>query len=256
MDAHPPTEGNRIRVPKSPPFRWLIGLLFALPLLLPLGYFLAPHLVVQGLQSLTPQVLYRVDTREPLVALTFDDGPDSLWTPRILDLLHQHGAKATFFLITDRVPGQEALLQRMVEEGHEIGNHLTQDRISALLSPPRFEAALLQAHRTLQPFAAPLWLRPGAGWFTPEMLVTAEEHGYRIALGSLYPFDAKIPSSRFATGYLVAHLQPGDIIILHDNGQRGRRALETASALLSELDRRGIRSVTLGELIASGSRGP
>jgi peptidoglycan/xylan/chitin deacetylase (PgdA/CDA1 family) len=71
-----------------------------------------------------------VDTRAKAVALTLDDGPDAATTPAILDLLRQHGARATFLLITSRVPGNEELVRRMLAEGHEIGNHMPRDEPS------------------------------------------------------------------------------------------------------------------------------
>lgn len=68
-----------------------------------------------------PDVLYYVDTEVKAVALTIDDGPDSVTTAPILDVLDRNGAHATFFIITGRVPGNEKLLQRMVDGNHELG---------------------------------------------------------------------------------------------------------------------------------------
>ena len=73
---------------------------------------------VRHLARDNPDVLYSVDTSAKAVALTLDDGPDPVTTPAILDVLARNGAHATFFIITSRVPGNEALLRRMVAEGH------------------------------------------------------------------------------------------------------------------------------------------
>ena len=64
-----------------------------------------------------------VGTGENLMALTFDDGPDPDWTPRLLDLLARHGAKATFFMVGSRAARHPELVARVAAEGHEIGNH-------------------------------------------------------------------------------------------------------------------------------------
>ncbi len=85
-----------------------------------------------------PGCLYRVPSQAPLVALTLDDGPDPVTTPRILAELRRHNARATFFLISERARGQEELLRRIVEEGHELANHFTRDRPSIRLNADEF----------------------------------------------------------------------------------------------------------------------
>ena len=79
-----------------------------------------------------PEVVYYFPTKEPLVALTIDDGPDGSITGEMLDVLQAHGAKATFFVLTDNIPGNEVVVRRMVVEGHELGNHLTEDEVMTL----------------------------------------------------------------------------------------------------------------------------
>src|SRR5688572_6735261 len=87
-----------------------------------------PAWLVDRVAASFPGCLYRVRTQDRLVALTLDDGPDERTTPLILDQLRRHGARATFILIGERVAGREALVRRLVEEGHEVGNHLMRDR--------------------------------------------------------------------------------------------------------------------------------
>ncbi len=228
----------------------LIGAVLAL-LVGPIAmYLFRPQWIVAVLAKVSPRVLYFVETQEPVVALTIDDGPDPTTTPRILDVLRDHGARATFFLITDRVPGNEDLVTRIVREGHEIANHTTSDRPTILLSPAEFEQDLLEAHGVLSQFADVHWFRPGSGWYTPEMLTTLQRHGYRCALGSVYPFDPQIPSAWFAAHYILWNVRPGSVIVLHDHGKRGKRTAEALSAVLDALARRGYRVVTLSELVS------
>jgi peptidoglycan/xylan/chitin deacetylase (PgdA/CDA1 family) len=227
--------------------RWLLAALaVCLPLLLVVP--LRPRWLVERLAERWPDVVFFVDAQRPSVALTIDDGPDSVATPLILDILKRHNAHATFFIITERVPGNERLLRRMVAEGHEVGNHLTRDERSIRLTPDRFEAELLTAHRELSVFSKPRWFRPGGGWFNDGMLSIARRHGYRCALGSVYPFDARIPSARFAAWYVVTNAWRGSIIVLHDGEARGRRTAAALERILPELDRRGLAVVTLSTL--------
>jgi len=208
-----------------------------------------PDWIVNKIARRSPYVVYFVETEQPVVALTIDDGPDPSTTPQILDLLDRHDARATFFLITSRIPGSEDIVVRMVEEKHELANHLTADKRSVLLPPAEFERQLLEAHDTLSQFADVRWFRPGSGWYNAKMLATVHEHGYRCALGSVHPFDPQIASARFSARYILSNVRPGSIIILHDYGARGERTFTALATILPELDRRGFRVVTLSELL-------
>ena len=211
----------------------------------------APEWLIDQLAGWYPGCLYRVPTQAPLVALTIDDGPDASSTPLILAELRRQEARATFFLITERVRGQEQLVRTIASEGHELGNHLTRDRASIRLSPGAFEADLLRAHQVLAPYGAVKWARPGSGWYSRTMIDSMRRHGYRCALGSVYPFDATIPSAAFAARYIVRHARPGAVVVLHDGGSRGRRTAKVLSEVLPELRRRGYRVVSLSELVAA-----
>ena len=211
----------------------------------------APDWLVPRLARRYPGCLYQVPTKRKIVALTIDDGPDPRSTPAILDELKRHGARATLFLITGRLKGQSSLMRRLVGEGHQLGNHFTQDRPSIRLDSAEFEADLLAAHHALSPWGHPVWARPGSGWYSQEMVATMRRHLYRCALGSVYPLDAAIPSVAWATHYILRHVQPGAIVILHDGGNRGKRTVRTLGRVLPELRRQGYQVVTLSELMRS-----
>lgn len=211
----------------------------------------APVWLVDQLARRHPGCLYRVPTQAPLVALTIDDGPDSSSTPLILAELRRQKARATFFLIAERARAHEQLVRTIASEGHELGNHFTRDRASVRLSPSAFEADLLLAHQVLAPYGTVEWARPGSGWYSQSMIGTMRRHGYRCALGSVYPFDATIPSALFAAYYIKWHAHPGAVVVLHDGGSRGQRTAKVLSEVLPELRRRGYRVVSLSELVAA-----
>jgi peptidoglycan/xylan/chitin deacetylase (PgdA/CDA1 family) len=214
---------------------------------------LQPEWLVAMLREQSPQVFYSVTTQELAVALTIDDGPDPVHTSKILDILKKHGAKATFFLITDHIPGNEALVRRMVDEGHEIANHLTADEPSIRLSPSEFERQLQVADGVLSEFADIRWVRPGSGWYNDEMLSIIQQHGHRCALGSIYPYDPQIGSAWFSARYVVWKAHPGSVIVLHDFGIRGARTASALERILPELQGQGYRVVTLSALEALDS---
>jgi len=210
---------------------------------------LRPDWIVALLAKRSPKVAYFVETEEPVVALTIDDGPHPVTTPKILDVLKQHGACATFFLITSHIPGNEEIVARIVEEHHELANHLTTDEPSILLDGSEFERRLRESHEVLSQFADVRWFRPGSGWYDAQMLAILDKHGYKCALGSVYPFDPQLPSARFAARYVLSNVRPGSVIVLHDGGARGERTAAALATILPELSRRGLRVVTLSELV-------
>jgi peptidoglycan/xylan/chitin deacetylase (PgdA/CDA1 family) len=207
-----------------------------------------PEWLAARLRERTPSVVYAVDTQKPIVALTIDDGPDPIETPKILDLLRQYDARATFFLITDRVPGNEAIVEQIVAEGHELANHLTEDHPSIRLPLDEFERQLIEADGILSEFADVEWFRPGSGWYNEGMLAVVDKHGYSTALGSVYPFDPQLGSAWFTANYVLWKIHPGAIIVLHDYGVRGARTAIALETILPELTLRGYKVVSLSEL--------
>jgi peptidoglycan/xylan/chitin deacetylase (PgdA/CDA1 family) len=233
----------------------ILGSLIFLFVLVGILIFLEPEWVVARLRKRSPSVLYSIDTLEPVVALSIDDGPDPIQTPKILDVLGQYDAHATFFLISSRISGNEEIVQRMLDEGHEIANHLVYDEPSIRLAPDEFESRLLEADQILSQYGETIWLRPGSGWYNNGMLDIIKEHGYQCALGSVYPFDPQIGSTWFIKNYVLWKVNPGEVIVLHDYGARGRRTAEALATILAEMQERGYSVVTLSDLVEVGTRG-
>ncbi len=175
-------------------------------------------------------------------------GKQSALTPAILDALAAHGARATFFLLGGRVASNEAIVRRIVAEGHELGNHLMTDAPSIRLPAEAFERQLLRTHELLAPFGPVRWFRPGSGWFNRRMLAQLRRHGYRCALGSAYAYDTHVRSAWYVSRHILRHARPGSVIILHDGGESRRQTVAVLGRVLPELGRRGYRVVTLSEL--------
>lgn len=216
---------------------------------------LEPRWLLRALPGEYPDVTYFVPTQEKLLAITLDDGPDPAVTGELLDLLAAHDARATFFFVTDNFEGNEHLVRRAVEEGHELGNHLTFDEVSARLPPEEFSRKLDEAATRLAPYTDQVhWFRPGSAWYNDSMLVALEPYHYRIALASMPPLDARIPWPGFVSAYIRATVKPGSIIVLHTRRHRGARTLRTLERVMPALERRGYRFVTLSELDAAAPK--
>ena len=208
-----------------------------------------PKWLFSTLNGKTRGVLYSVETSKPVIALTIDDGPDAKQTPKILEVLSQYDSHATFFLIASRVPGNEDVVQQILQSGNEIGNHMMMDEPSILLEQDEFERRLLEADETLSVFGETVWMRPGSGFYSTAMIEIADKHGYRIALGSIYPYDPQIGSAWVSANYVLWKARPGSIIVLHDYGKRGERTVEALEVILPELATRGYEVITLSELV-------
>jgi peptidoglycan-N-acetylglucosamine deacetylase len=206
---------------------------------------------VRAVSRMLPgDVLYYVDTDARAFALTFDDGPHRETTPQLLDVLARHGAKATFFLIGERVLGNEPIVARIAAEGHEIANHLMRDERSVLLSDQQFRRDLAQVNSLLAAHGEVRWCRPGSGWYTPHMLSAAAKHDLRIVLGTLAAMhtggtgDARIADS------LLAGIRPGSIVVLHEGTHERRGVVATTDQILAVLGRHGLSAVTISDLVA------
>ncbi|HJZ86640.1 MAG TPA: polysaccharide deacetylase family protein [Polyangia bacterium] len=192
------------------------------------------------------------------IALTFDDGPDPAVTPRLLELLAAHGQRATFFLIGRRAQAHPDLVRAIVARGHAIGNHsYTHAWSTPLWTTGRLAADLARCQEVLMRAAGvrPRWFRPPVGLFGPRV----ESAARRVSLalcgwtlrsndGALFGYDATRVRAR-----VLARLRDGDVILLHDGAERSHRrprAPEVLPALLELLAARGLRSVTLDELLA------
>lgn len=212
--------------------------------------YLQPKFIVKWLARHSPNVLYYVDTKAKVVALTIDDAPHPTVTPQLLDVLREHSAHATFFLIGDHIYGNEQILERMRLEGHELGNHLAQEYPSIRLSPNEFEEQLLEVDRLIGSPKAMKWFRPGSGWYNERMLGQAQSNGYRCALGSVYPYDTIISDTSIISTFITKKVFPGAIIIIHDGKDDRVRSVEVLKRVLPILKGDGYQVVTLSELIS------
>lgn len=210
-----------------------------------------PEPAVRALARLLPvDVLCYVDTEARAFALTFDDGPHPDVTPLLLDVLARHRARATFFLIGERVLGNESTVARIAAEGHELANHLMRDEPSVLLPDLEFRRQLGQVTSLLAPYGDIRWFRPGSGWLTPRMLRSAAQLDLRCVLGTVVAVHSGNASDRRIARHLLGRIRPGSIAVLHEGTTDRRGVVATTDLVLAELGRRGLAAVTISELAA------
>lgn len=200
-----------------------------------------------------PRIVWRVEVPEPLVALTFDDGPDPEHTPRILALLARHQAKATFFMIGDRALGNPDLVKLVRDGGHEIGNHYYRNGSALRMTPARYIEDLLRTERVLALSGARKLFRPPSGVVSAAQLDILEARGYRSIMGTVYPFDTSRPPSVYVGWLVTKNLTPGSIVILHDGARDASNMIVALEQILAMGAASGLRFVTVSSLLDKAS---
>ena len=187
------------------------------------------------------------------VALTFDDGPHAEGTPAVLEALRAAGARATFFLVGEQVERHRSLAGEIAAEGHGIALHGHRHRNQLRITPGALAGDLDRAHALIAESTghAPSVYRPPYGIFSPAGLVIARRRGWWPLLWSRWGLDWR----RAITPERIAHkvsgeAGPGDVLLLHDADHYSapgswRRTVGALPAVLDELERRGLRTVTL-----------
>jgi len=222
-----------------------------------------PSLLVRVLlKPLLPDVMFCGDGQRRELALTIDDGPspEADGPPRggsmaLLSLLRELEVPATLFVISGHLDqGNSAFIGRALCEGHGIGHHMNEDSISACLSAESFRRAFDQAANELQrvvsPQGLPLrWFRPGGGWIRRSMLRSVAERGYRLVLGSIFPWDTFHPPLGWMRWFVLTNAHPGAILILHDRPDTLPATMALLRQVVPALRRRGYRFVTLERLL-------
>ncbi len=181
------------------------------------------------------------------VALTFDDGPSSSNTAGTLDMLKKYGVRATFFVVGNRIKGNEALLRRMADEGHEIGNHSYDHKRFTNLTGAQIEDQLLRTNALV--YAAcgvkVTLARPPYGARNARMLEIFRELGLACVVWSIDPEDWNSTSAKGISDHVVKRAANGSVILLHD---LRKTSVGAAERIIQALLAKGYRFVTVSEL--------
>ena len=229
--------GPRPLPPPGPLVRW------ARPLLLPVSSVI------------------RTAAAEPVLSLTYDDGPHPRQTPELLDVLAEHGARVTFFVLTDRAREHPRLVGRLLAAGHEVAVHGTDHARLADLPAADAVRRLRRARDVLQDVAGrPVHLyRPTYGALTVTTALAAGVLGLTPVLWSAWGLDWVDAPAQDVVGRVVGALHPGAIVLLHETtddqetlgsgtAPRFSRA-DVARGVLAGMRAQGYASVPVGELL-------
>lgn len=204
----------------------------------------------------------RVDGVRDRFALTFDDGPSPRNTPRLLEVLARLGVRATFFVLTGHARRHPEIVRAAHDAGHELGVH-GRTHLPPALFPGRLLAAELES--TAQAVEAACGIRP-LRYRAPFGLLTAGQAravrawGFETVLGDVYPEDPHLRDGGEIARRTLARVAPGSILILHDASVFGDASrsptIEAVERIVSETSRRGLRAVTVAELVGGAPEAP
>lgn len=179
------------------------------------------------------------------IYLTFDDGPDRQWTPRLLDLLAETAVSATFFLIGRQASHSPKLLRRMIALGHEVGNHTWSHRHPWTMTTRTARREVRDGATALADILGrpSAFFRPPHGRLRQCMIDEAHAMGQTVTLWSLSAVDWGPLGSAHGIVRRLSAAQAGDIVLMHDGGQGINHPGELVKALpefLASLSRRGL----------------
>jgi len=213
------------------------------------GYAWVPHLF-------TPASIWRGrgDTRR--IALTFDDGPDPLWTPRILEILARRDVRATFFVIGERAQQAPDVVREIAAAGHELGNHSWSHPNLWFATPSRTatEIDLTQDLLAEVTGIAPRYFRPPWGIVNMPMFAMLRRRGLTCVFWSIQPEGLRPAPPETQTRQVLARAYPGAIVDLHDAegvAEAPARLHEALPAMIDGLRRDGYELTTVTEILSA-----
>lgn len=189
----------------------------------------------------------KIPDKPPVVAITFDDGPHPVNTRKLLDALAVREIPATFFLVGERLAGNEALVREMEMAGHQIGSHTWNHvMLDETVQPQEFVRQMTQTEQALEHILGEgeYWLRPPYGILAPRLQRLAETP---LIIWSVDPEDWRDRDKARIVDYVLSRVGDGDIILMHDMFDA---SVEAAVEICDKLLERGFCFATVEELMA------
>ena len=182
---------------------------------------------------------------EPIIYLTFDDGPHPTYTPQVLEVLARYDAIATFFVLGASVTSYPELAARIVEAGHDAENHTFDHASLDRVDRATFIAEVEDTDQAIEEATGGLvdpttsCLRPPYGAVDDQTNVLAAELGKDVILWDVDPQDWRRPGTAKIASHLIDNAHPGAVLLMHDGGGPRSQTVEALDVVLRELSTRG-----------------
>ena len=209
----------------------------------------------EGYEDYDDIIIKHGNSEEKMLALTFDDGPDEVFTPQILDILKKYNVRATFFVVGEKVAYNKEIIKREFDEGHEIGNH-TYSHIN--VAKQSYDTIATEIGNTQDAIKSvtgeePRSFRPPYRAISRDMCNIIKERDMNIILWTYVDAkDWQNPGSSSIVRSIETGIQNGCIILLHDyNKIRNPKSqtIEALDVIIPDLIEKGYKFVTVSELV-------
>jgi peptidoglycan/xylan/chitin deacetylase (PgdA/CDA1 family) len=201
------------------------------------------------------EIVPRVETSTPLVALTFDDGPTARYTEAVLDILRENGVKATFFVVGQALERNPAECQKIVADGHELGNHSYSHQRLVFKPYPSIRQEIEQTDQLIRTcgYEGDIQFRPPNGKKLILLPYYLESTGRKSIFWDVGPeSDPDIGADADEiVDYVLEHTRPGSIVLLHVMYESRAASRQALPRIIQGLQARGFRFVTVSELLAA-----
>lgn len=205
----------------------------------------------------TLAIVHQVSTQRKELAITFDDGPNEVYTPAILTMLSEVSGKATFYMIGEQMQANPEVVKAVAAQGHEIGNHTYSHPYLTRISPDECRVELKRTDALIHKLTGkrPLTFRPPYLDYNEQVIAISKGEGYRM-IGALNTEsrDWEQPGVDYILVKSLTCVGNGSILLFHDGYGDRSQTLQAFGRLLRIVDERGYRLVTVSELLASDQR--
>lgn len=221
--------------------------IFAVPFLL--VFVRTAGRALEGAQN--SALIRRGPANEKVVALTFDDGPDPRFTPRILSALKERRVRATFFVVGRNAEKYPYLIKLIGDDGNVLGNHTYSHPDLRTESPEEVRAEIEKCDRVLESISGkkPKLFRPPKGFYDRKALQILSGMDLKPILWALTVEHKTCPTPQALASRILEKVQPGDIILAHDGRLDREKTVEAIPAIIDGLKSKGYRFVTVPEML-------
>jgi len=193
-----------------------------------------------------------IKTTEKVIALTFDDGPEPPYTEKILDVLDKNQVKATFFVLGGNAKAYPQLIERIMKDGHDLGNHTMSHSMMKNKPVEVMQKDIASVDEILRGYGykKDISFRAPHGGLSPNLKTALHNLNKQHVLFNFLPQDWTKISAQEIYDNCMKQLKPGLIITLHDGGKRRDNTVIATEMLIKNLKEQGYRFVTVSELLA------
>jgi len=208
--------------------------------------------------ALFPKFIYKVKTTDKVIALTFDDGPNPDFTEKILDIFKEKGIKATFFTTGRSIENNKSIVQRMINEGHELGNH-SYSHINLIFKKKKVILdEIVRTDKLIREFGVKgdIHFRPPYGRILLTAASVLATLNKKVIMWNVPTKDYKENDPEIILKRIYKRVKPGSIIVLHDSGlDKPEKIIDRNATIIAvkqivkELPKKGYKFKTISELI-------